>query len=170
MDKNEVLNNISSYLNKYNKRQHHINDKAYYKAKTYNFAHHVIFQEHNLHAVLSSSFEKFINIKFSNRCFLKRVIKALEIGYSNPEYNRSSMAKALAISERHLQRKLKYLLNTSPNHLLRLFRLYKAKDLILQGAQVGLASNVCGFTSQSHFTKCFKIEFDMLPSALKALP
>lgn len=128
------------------------------------------FQKLNLYAVLNSARNSFLNLKHRNRMFLERVITVLERNYPVQGYTRKDMARDMAISERHLQRKLKHLLGVTPKNLVRSFRLNKAKQLIVTGTDINLASSSCGFSTSSHFSKCFKNEFEILPSALKNTP
>ncbi len=84
--------------------------------------------------------------------------------FADPDVPMSFIASELAMSERQLQRKVKSLLGVSPLEALRQFRLEQAKELLQQQQQVGLAAQACGFSSQSHFGRCFKDYVGMPPS------
>ena len=50
-----------------------------------------------------------------------------------------------------------------PNNNVKNFRLNKAAELIANGVRIAEAAERLGFASSSHFAKCFKEKFGMLP-------
>lgn len=96
----------------------------------------------------------------------KFLIKLAEVTsqlYTNMDLDIHLLAKELAVSERQLQRKLKTLLDISPNNYIKEFRLEKAKERLLNGEQIGQVALAVGFTSQTYFGRCFKESFDCTP-------
>ncbi len=96
---------------------------------------------------------------------LNRVVKR---NYANPNFDVSSMAGEMKISERQLQRKVKALTGQSPVQHLRRFRLEKSLQPLRDGVPVGQAAKAVGFSSHAYFTFCFKIRFGVSPSQLQA--
>ncbi len=88
--------------------------------------------------------------------FILKLNEVFRSNYSDPDVPMSFVASELAMSERQLQRKVKALLGVSPLEAMRQFRLEKAKELLQAQNQVGVTAQACGFSSQSHFGRCFK--------------
>ncbi len=95
--------------------------------------------------------------------FLIKLNEVFLSHYSDPDVPMSFVASELAMSERQLQRKVKALLGVSPLEAMRQFRLEKAKELLKAQNQVGVSAQACGFSSQSHFGRCFKEYVGMSP-------
>jgi AraC-like DNA-binding protein len=77
------------------------------------------------------------------------------------------LAREIGMSRSQIHRKMVALTNQSPNQFIRVFRLNRAKDLILK--QVATTSEIAyqvGFSSPSYFTKCFREEFGHTPSEI----
>ena len=55
------------------------------------------------------------------------------------------------MSERQLQRKIKVILGITPNNFIKEFRLKKAQNLLVSGAQIGQIALDVGFSSQTYF-------------------
>lgn len=73
-------------------------------------------------------------------------------------------AKALGLSARSLQRKIKTDYSCSPSALLASFKIEKAKAMIKEGVNLTEISYACGYASQSHFTTAFKVATNTSPS------
>ena len=102
-----------------------------------------------------------------NDSFLEDVLHCINDNISNELFGVEMLCKEMGISERQLQRKLKAITNKSPNQLISSVRLHKAKELII-GHQENIADIAfkTGFSNPSYFSKCFKKEFGLTPSAL----
>ena len=74
------------------------------------------------------------------------------------------MAEAMNMGRSNFYRKLKGVLDMSPNEYLRLERLKKAAQLLRDG-EYGIVeiSYMVGFNSPSYFSNCFKKQFGVLP-------
>jgi transcriptional regulator GlxA family with amidase domain len=71
----------------------------------------------------------------------------------------------MAMSQAQLYRKITALSGLSGNHLLKDFRLEKAKDLLRkQRHSISQITFETGFSSPSYFTKCFKEKYGLLPN------
>ncbi|MCO7226644.1 ATP-binding protein [Pleionea sp. CnH1-48] len=93
--------------------------------------------------------------------FIEKLNKHCEENFSNPDFDTLSMAANLAMSDRQLQRKLKALVDRSPNDYLRSYRLMKAKEELGKGLRISEVAFNVGFSSQAYFSKCFKAQFGM---------
>ncbi|MES1224634.1 MAG: helix-turn-helix transcriptional regulator, partial [Bacteroidota bacterium] len=97
---------------------------------------------------------------------LGALFNSLEKYWQDADFDIDSFSKEMAMCKSQLYRKIISLSGSSPNILLKDYRLMKAKDLMRKQcyniAQVTFDS---GFTSASYFTKCFKQKFGLLPMA-----
>jgi len=95
--------------------------------------------------------------------FLAKLEALIAKLYTEPALDIAMLAKELAMSERQLQRKIKVMLDTTPNNFIKEFRLKKAQELLKSGAQIGRIALDVGFSSQTYFGRCFKESFDCTP-------
>ncbi|WP_196140953.1 ATP-binding protein [Aliikangiella sp. G2MR2-5] len=96
--------------------------------------------------------------------FVEKFSKEIEKNIDNPDLKVEQLAKALAVSERQLYRKLKGLLNVTPAEFLRNYRLNTAVNLLKDGESVSNVAFTVGFGSQSYFSRCFKAKYGVPPS------
>ena len=95
--------------------------------------------------------------------FYNKLMQVIEDNYTDSEFSRPQAADALAVSERQLNRKLSAIVEYNFAELVRKYRLEKAKQLLLEGHQIGEVAYDIGFTSPSYFSRCFKAEFKCTP-------
>lgn len=96
--------------------------------------------------------------------FIKKLNEVIQINYSNPEFSMDDMADNLNMSRSNFYRKIKGVLDLSPNEFLRLERLKKAAQLLKEGEnRVNEICYMVGFNSPSYFAKCFQKQFGVLP-------
>lgn len=96
--------------------------------------------------------------------FIKKLNDVIQANLDNPDFSMDDMADGLNMSRSNFYRKMKGVLDLSPNEYLRLERLKKAAHLIQEGE--GRINEICymvGFNSPSYFSKCFQKQFGMLP-------
>jgi signal transduction histidine kinase/CheY-like chemotaxis protein/streptogramin lyase len=96
--------------------------------------------------------------------FIEKLNQTLEKQHTETSTTVNTVAKAMAMSERQLFRKLKSVLGDTPTDYLRRFRLEKACLLLAQGESAINTAFDTGFSSQSYFSKCFKSEYGITPS------
>ena len=65
--------------------------------------------------------------------FIKKLNEVIQVNYSNPEFSMDDMADSLNMSRSNFYRKIKGVLDLSPNEYLRLERLKKAAQLLKEG-------------------------------------
>lgn len=109
---------------------------------------------------------KAANIAKQKR-FISQLNEILEVLYVNSDTSVANIASEIAMSERQFFRKIKSVLDMTPAEYLRLFRLEKAKKLLDQGNNASYTAFEVGFSSQSYFGKCFKVQFGLSPSEYK---
>lgn len=84
----------------------------------------------------------------------------------NNEFSNEMLAQLLNMSESTMVRKIKKLLNTSPNNYIRTVRLSIAAEM-LKNSQGNNITEICytvGFSSVSYFAKCFREQYGLSPS------
>ncbi len=97
--------------------------------------------------------------------FLIKAQQVVEQNLSDPEFSVEFFAKEMAISRVQLHRKLKALTNQSGGEFIRILRLNKAADLLLQ--RTGNISETAwdvGFNDPNYFTTSFRKHFGISPS------
>jgi len=76
---------------------------------------------------------------------------------SSANFNLSVISDGLAISQRHLFRRVNSILGITPNELVRVIRLQMAWEAIASGRYRSIKeiSNIAGYNSRSHFSRLF---------------
>lgn len=96
--------------------------------------------------------------------FLKKINEIILNNIDNPEFSMDDMFETLHMSRSVFYRKIKGILNMSPSEYLRLERLKKAAELLLEGnSRINEVCYLVGFNSPSYFAKCFHKQFGILP-------
>lgn len=96
--------------------------------------------------------------------FLKKMNEVVQANIQNPNFNLLDMAEQLCMSRSSLNRKIKGILNITPNDYIRIERLKKAAQLLKEGdCKINEVCYRVGFNTPSYFTKCFQKQFGMLP-------
>ncbi len=94
---------------------------------------------------------------------LAQVIQAMEANIEEP-VSPAKLSADVGLSTRQLERLFRRYLNRSPKRYYMELRLQKARNLLMQTdmsvINVGLA---CGFTSPSHFSKCYRAHYETTP-------
>jgi transcriptional regulator GlxA family with amidase domain len=94
---------------------------------------------------------------------LASVIRLMEERIEEPE-SPSDLAAAVGMSTRQLERLFRRYLDRSPKRYYMEIRLQKARHLLLQtDMSVINVALACGFTSPSHFSKCYRTHFRTTP-------
>ena len=120
-----------------------------------------------LHDSIRTEFDKQLPL-IPNRVGVRnpRILTAIQMMELNIEepLKPSDIALSLGISLRQLERLFQRFFNLSPKNYYMKTRLQKARHLLLQTEmnvlQIAMAT---GFTSSSHFSKCYKLEFEITP-------
>ena len=97
--------------------------------------------------------------------FILKISEIIEKNLSNAEFTVEQLCENMSMSRRSLYRKLKSLTDMNPSSFIRTYRLKKASQLISsKKVSVSEAAFQTGFENLSYFSKCFKEEFNKLPS------
>jgi AraC family transcriptional regulator, glycine betaine-responsive activator len=101
---------------------------------------------------------------------LVSIIEKMEVNLEDP-LSPSILAKQASLSTRQLERLFRRYLDRSPKRYYLELRLKKARSLLLQTElsviNVALA---CGFTSASHFSKCYRSHYSRTPYRERGVP
>ena len=94
---------------------------------------------------------------------LSSVIQMMEANLEEP-ISPSILAKDVGMSTRQLERLFRRYLNRSPKRYYMELRLQKARNLLLQtDMSVINVALACGFASPSHFSKCYRSQYNTTP-------
>jgi len=94
---------------------------------------------------------------------LGRVIQIMEANLEEP-ISPANLAEEVVLSTRQLERLFRRYLNRSPKRYYMELRLQKARNLLLQtDMSVINVALACGFTSPSHFSKCYRAQYQTTP-------
>lgn len=89
--------------------------------------------------------------------FINRILSYVEANISNSDANIDSMAQTALVSRSVLNRKMKSLMNITPNQFLLAARMQRAATLLKnKNLPVSEVAWKCGFTDPKYFSKCFK--------------
>lgn len=96
--------------------------------------------------------------------FLQTLSQTVETNMQDPEFDLDKMALLMNMSRSSMNRKIKGLLNMTPNDYIRLERLKKAALLLKKGEyRINEVCYMVGFNTPSYFAKCFQKQFGTLP-------
>ena len=116
--------------------------------------------------MLHKSAASLLALTLPEQKFLISLFEVLENNFAHNEFNADQYAQTLAMSKSQLYRKITALTGYSPNNLLKLYKLEKAKELLQKKKHnISEVTFATGFSSPSYFTKCFKTKFGLLPLA-----
>jgi ligand-binding sensor domain-containing protein/signal transduction histidine kinase/DNA-binding response OmpR family regulator len=96
--------------------------------------------------------------------FLRRLNEIIKANYQNPDFTMDEVVKIMNVSRSNFYRKIKGILDMSPNDYIRIERLKKAAELLKEGRNN--VTEICymvGFSSPSYFAKCFQKQYGVLP-------
>ncbi len=103
-----------------------------------------------------------------DQAFLEKVLVSIDAQMCQPGFNVDTLADELGMSVSQLNRKLNALIDQPAGKLIRSQRLQRAGDLLQQNG--GNVAEICykvGFSDQANFTRAFKKQFGVSPSAYK---
>jgi AraC-like DNA-binding protein len=96
--------------------------------------------------------------------FLKKLNEIVQANIQNPDFSLLDMADQLCMSRSSLNRKIKGILDVTPNDYIRIERLKKAALLLKErNCKINEVCYMVGFNTPSYFAKCFQKQFGMLP-------
>lgn len=106
-----------------------------------------------------------VTVNSVDKEFLEKALNIAENNLHNSDFDSESFAKEMFVSRSQLHRKMIAITGQAPGEFIRIYRLKKAAQLLLEKklsvTQIALE---VGFNSPSHFTKAFQQYFNCLPS------
>lgn len=118
----------------------------------------------------SNKSSRLFSLGAADENLLALLYEQLEASWREPSFNLEDYCHAMAMSQSQLYRKTISITGTSPNLLLKDFRLEKARELMQKkNYSISQITFEAGFSSPSYFTKCFKKKYGMLPMEYLAL-
>lgn len=101
-----------------------------------------------------------------DEAFIKKAVQLIEKNIDNADFSVEELSSELFVSRVTLYKRALALTGKSPVDLIRSIRLKRAAQL-LESSQLTISqiSYKVGFKSQKYFVRCFKAEFNCLPSA-----
>jgi signal transduction histidine kinase/ligand-binding sensor domain-containing protein/DNA-binding response OmpR family regulator len=100
--------------------------------------------------------------------FLARIKEIVEANMENETFDLPTLSAKAGMSERQLERKLKALIDQTPNQFIRAMRLQRARQLLEQNAgTVSEIAYMVGFNNIPYFSKAFREAFGKPPSEVK---
>lgn len=100
--------------------------------------------------------------------FLERFRTVIRENLGNADLSNDFLAEQMNMSQSTLVRKIRKLLNTSPNNYVRSMRISAAADM-LKDSHGNNITEICysvGFSNLSYFTKCFKEKYGKTPTEM----
>lgn len=108
---------------------------------------------------------KDVTLTSTDEIFLKKAVSIVEEQISNSDFDVKQFVSEMGVSRSVLYRKLRAVTDQSANEFIRLIRLKRAAQLLVQN-QITIAevSYSVGFNDPQYFSKCFKKHYAMTPS------
>ena len=108
---------------------------------------------------------KPVQISSYDEKMLDGAIKFIEDNLSDPNLSVERMSREIGISRVHFYRKIKSVMNMSPNEFIRTYRIRKAGQLLEQKKlNISDVRMMVGINDADYFRSCFKKEFGVNPS------
>ena len=96
--------------------------------------------------------------------FVKKVREAIETNLTDANFTVEQLCKLVFISHSQLHRKLKAITSLSPNKFIRMIRINKAKELLMDPSNsIASIAYECGFNDPGYFARVFKQDYGMTP-------
>ncbi len=101
---------------------------------------------------------------------LVSILRTMEANLEHP-VRPATLARQVGMSVRQLERLFRRYLNCSPKRYYMELRLTRARNLLMQTEMSVLnVALACGFTSPSHFSKCYRRQFERTPYRDRCAP
>ena len=105
------------------------------------------------------------NIINRDEDFVMRLEKIVSENLANPSFSNKQLEEMLYMGHSTLNRKMRFLLDLTPNDYIRTKRLAAAAEMLEKGGhRVNEVCYAVGFNSPSYFAKCFKKAYGVLPA------
>lgn len=128
----------------------------------------LLVQRNKLQQIFSKKLEinpSEITVTTIDEKLIKKALDIVEKNISNSAYSVDELSRELEISRGHLYRKIMSITGKSPSDFIRSIRLKRAAQLLKSSRlTISEIAYQVGFSNPKYFTKCFKAEFNTLPS------
>ena len=99
---------------------------------------------------------------------VRKINEILSAQTQNSDFNQQVLADELGVSQMQLYRKVKEHMQSTPNELIRSYRVKKAKALLSEVKfSVNEVSFMIGFNDPKYFSRCFTKEYGISPNAFR---
>ena len=96
--------------------------------------------------------------------FVRKIREVIEANLTDANFTVEQLCKLLFISHSQLHRKLEATTSFSPNKFIRLIRLKKAKELLLNPSNsIATIAYDCGYNDPGYFARVFKQDYGLTP-------
>lgn len=110
-------------------------------------------------------------VQAADEKFLNELMESLEKVWNKNDLTMDEFAREIGVSKSQLARKLKTLVDITPNDFIKEYKLRKAVSLMEDHAlNMAEISMEVGFSNPSYFTKCFRKRFGKAPSDYATVP
>ncbi|UXX80960.1 response regulator [Reichenbachiella carrageenanivorans] len=110
-----------------------------------------------------------ITVTSADEKFLTQLMEEIEKGIPESSFSVNTLENMMGMSHANFYRKVKSLTGQSGKELLQSMRMKRAYQLLTnQNLRVSEVAYMVGFTNPKYFTKCFKEEYGVLPSAIES--
>lgn len=124
------------------------------------------FRERLGRQILKLSPEK-VEVSSIDQQFMEKIMALIEQHMQDETFSIEELGKEAGLSRSQLHRKIKALTDQSPSQFLRSLRLKRAHQLLeQQAATAAEIAYLTGFSSPAYFSKCFKDEYGISPTAV----
>ncbi|MCP5049732.1 MAG: response regulator, partial [bacterium] len=97
--------------------------------------------------------------------FYKKLQETVETHLADPDFNVEALSRILEMSQATLYRKIQALTGKTPTDFIRSYRVKRAAQFLqAREGTISEAADRVGFPDRSYFAKCFKDQFQRLPS------
>ena len=105
-----------------------------------------------------------IRLSAADRAFVDKLRQYVDANISDSSLSISDISAEMCMSRASFFRKIKSLTGVTPNNFILIYRLNKAAAMIRSREyRLNEIADLAGFSSQSHFSRCFKQHFGMAP-------
>ena len=105
-----------------------------------------------------------IRLSAADRAFVDKLRQYVDANISDSSLSISDISAEMCMSRASFFRKIKSLTGVTPNNFILIYRLNKAAAMIRSREyRLNEIADLTGFSSQSHFSRCFKQHFGMAP-------
>lgn len=105
-----------------------------------------------------------VKLSVADRAFVDKLCQLIDNNISDSTLNINALSSEMCMSRASFFRKIKSLTGVTPNNFILIYRLNRAAEMIRsRDYRLNEVADLLGFSSQSHFSRCFKQHFGITP-------